>query len=197
MQINIIPNLPQSGAWEKINAAMEVFFFCYLVAYFIIKAVIKSVSRVVVDLMTNYTFLTTYIVSDKGSHFTSAVTHGRDFEARSNKAPAKTWHNGTPLHRITITYLTTTFSAKAESLATSIFLRDHHLAELLNKKIDWIAKLVTKRWRKMREPPKRWNDDQRKYFISITANMMWTKIWRLIWNALHPSQLRRSQSKGT
>ena len=73
MQIDLVPGLPPSGAYENIVTAMDV-FSRFLFAYPTSNQDAKTVAQVLIDIMTKHAYLPTTLISDKGTAFTSHVT---------------------------------------------------------------------------------------------------------------------------
>ena len=72
LQIDLLPNLPQSGGYENIITALDV-FSRYLFAYPVTDASAISTAKVLIDIMTRDTYLPTTLITDKGTAFTSRV----------------------------------------------------------------------------------------------------------------------------
>ena len=72
MQIDLLPNLPPSGGYEKIITAMDV-FSRYLFAYPVTDASAANTAKGIIDIMTKHTYLPTTLITDKGSAFTSKL----------------------------------------------------------------------------------------------------------------------------
>ena len=68
MQIDLLPELPPSGGYENIITAIDV-FSRYAFAYPV------SNPTAVIDIMTKHAYLSTLILTDKGSVFVSQVIH--------------------------------------------------------------------------------------------------------------------------
>ena len=72
MQIELVPELPPSGAYENIVTAMDV--FCrFLFAYPISNQGTKAIAKVLINIMTKHAYLPTTFISDKGTDFVSLV----------------------------------------------------------------------------------------------------------------------------
>ena len=72
MQIDLVPELPPSGSYENLVAAMDV-FSRYLFAYPTLNQDAKTIAKVLINIMTNHAFLPTTLISDKGTAFMSHV----------------------------------------------------------------------------------------------------------------------------
>ena len=72
LQIDLLPNLPPSGGYENIITALDV-FFRYLFAYPVTDASAISTAKILIDIMTRHTYLSTTLITDKGTAFTSRV----------------------------------------------------------------------------------------------------------------------------
>ena len=72
MQIDLLPNLPTSGGNENIVTAMDV-FSRYLFAYPVTEASTANTARVIIVIMTKHIYLSTTLITDKGSAFTSKL----------------------------------------------------------------------------------------------------------------------------
>ena len=70
MQIDLLPNLPTSGGYQTVMTAIDV-FSRYLFAYPLIEATATSVAKVIIDKMKKHSYLSTTLITDKGSAFTS------------------------------------------------------------------------------------------------------------------------------
>ena len=68
MQIDLVPELPPSGGFEKILTVMDV-FSRYLFAYPESNQDAKTLAEAIFYIMTNHTYLPTTIISDKGTPF--------------------------------------------------------------------------------------------------------------------------------
>ena len=67
-----MPELPPSGGYENIATAMDV-FSRYLFAYPTSNQDAKSISKVLINIMTKHAFLPTTLIPDKGTVFMSHV----------------------------------------------------------------------------------------------------------------------------
>ena len=67
LEIDILPNLPNSAGYQNIVTMIDV-FSRYLFAY-----PTQNVTAKTIDVMTRHAFLSTLILSDKGSQFPSEV----------------------------------------------------------------------------------------------------------------------------
>ena len=72
MQIDLVPGLPPSGGYENILTAMDV-FSRYSFAYPTSNQDAKKVTKVLIIIMTKHAYLSTTLISDKGTAFTSHV----------------------------------------------------------------------------------------------------------------------------
>ena len=66
MQIDLVPELPPSGGYENILTAMDV-FSCYLFAYPTSSQDAKTISKVLINIMTKHAYLPTTLISDRGT----------------------------------------------------------------------------------------------------------------------------------
>ena len=72
MQIDLVPELPPSGGYENIVRAMDV-FSRYLFAYPTSNQDVKTIAKVLINIMTKHAYLPTTLISDKGTAFMSHV----------------------------------------------------------------------------------------------------------------------------
>ena len=72
MQIYLVPELPPSGGYENIVAAMDV-FSRYLFAYPTANQDAKTIAKVLINIMTKHAYLPTTLISDKGTAFMSHI----------------------------------------------------------------------------------------------------------------------------
>ena len=72
LEIDILPNLPNSAGYQNIVTMIDV-FSRYLFAYPTQNVTAKTIGRCIVDVMTRHAYLLTLILSDKGSQFRSEV----------------------------------------------------------------------------------------------------------------------------
>ena len=72
VQIDLLPNLPPSGGYENIITGMAL-FSRYLFAYPVTDASATNTAKVIIDIMTKYTYLPTTLITDKGTAFTSKL----------------------------------------------------------------------------------------------------------------------------
>ena len=72
MQIDLVPELPPSGGYENIVTAMDV-FSRYLFAYPTANQDVKTIAKVLINIMTKHAYLPTTLISDKGRAFISHV----------------------------------------------------------------------------------------------------------------------------
>ena len=68
MQIDLVPELPPSGGYEKIVTAMDM-FSRYLFAYRTTNQDAKTIAKVLINIMTKHAYLPTTLISDKGTAF--------------------------------------------------------------------------------------------------------------------------------
>ena len=66
MQIDLLPNV------TKVITAIDV-FSRYLVAYPLIEATAANVAKMIIDIMTKYSYLPTTLITEKGTAFTSTI----------------------------------------------------------------------------------------------------------------------------
>ena len=72
-QIDLVPELLPSGAYEKIVTAMNV-FSRYVIAYPTADQDAKIFAKVIIIIMTRHAYLPPTLISDKGSAFVSHIT---------------------------------------------------------------------------------------------------------------------------
>ena len=72
MQIDLVPELPPSGGYENIVTAMDV-FSRYLFAYPTSNQDAQTITKVLINIMTQHAYLPTTLISDKGTAFMSHV----------------------------------------------------------------------------------------------------------------------------
>ena len=72
MQIDFLPNLPTSGGYQTVMTALDV-FSKYLFAYPLIETTAANVANVSIDIMTNHSYLTKTLITDKGSGYTLSI----------------------------------------------------------------------------------------------------------------------------
>ena len=72
LQIDLVPELPPSGGCENIVTAMHV-FSGYFFKYPTSNPNAETIARVIINILTKHAYLTTAIISDKGSVFMSQV----------------------------------------------------------------------------------------------------------------------------
>ena len=72
MQIDLVPELPPSGGYENIVTAMDVFSRC-LFAYPTSNQDVKTIAKVLLNIMTKHAYLPTTLISEKGTAFMSHV----------------------------------------------------------------------------------------------------------------------------
>ena len=63
MQLDLLPNLPPSGGYSCVMTAFDV-FFRYLFAYPLTEATAANTAKVLIDMMTKHSYLTTTIIAD-------------------------------------------------------------------------------------------------------------------------------------
>ena len=74
MQIDLLPDLPPSGGYEDIITAIDV-YSRYAFAYPVSNPTAVNTAKVIIDIMTRHAYLSTLIITDKGSVFVSQVRH--------------------------------------------------------------------------------------------------------------------------
>ena len=72
LELDILPNLPNSLGYQNIVTMIDV-FSRYLFAYTTQNATARTIGRCMFDVMTRHAYLSTLILSDKGSQFRSEV----------------------------------------------------------------------------------------------------------------------------
>ena len=72
MQIDLMPELPPSGGYTNFVTAMDV-FSRYLFAYPTSNQDANTITKVLINIMTNHAYLPTTLISDKGTVFMSHV----------------------------------------------------------------------------------------------------------------------------
>ena len=72
MQTDLVPGLPQSGGYENIVTARDV-FSRYFFAYPTSNQDSITIAKVIINIMTKHAYLPTTFISDKGTAFTSHV----------------------------------------------------------------------------------------------------------------------------
>ena len=72
LEIDILPNLPNSAGYQNIVTLIDV-FSRYLFAYPLQNATAKTIGRCIVNVMTRHAYLPTLILSDRTSQFRSEV----------------------------------------------------------------------------------------------------------------------------
>ena len=72
MQISLPPTLPASGGYQTVMSAVDV-FSRHLFAYPLIEATAVNAAKVIIDIMTKHSYLTTPLFTDKGSAFTPTI----------------------------------------------------------------------------------------------------------------------------
>ena len=73
MQIDLLPNLPPSGGYQKDLTANDV-FSRYMFAYLLTDASAINVAKVLIDILTKHADLPTKLNNDKGTSFTSTIS---------------------------------------------------------------------------------------------------------------------------
>ena len=71
-KIDLLLNLPPSGAYENIITALDVSSI-YLFAYPVTDASATSTAKVLIDIITRHTYLPATLITDKGTIFTSRL----------------------------------------------------------------------------------------------------------------------------
>ena len=74
MQINLLSELPPSGGYENIITAIDV-FSRYAFAYPVSNPTAVNTAKVIIDIMTRHGYLSTLIITEKGSVFVSHVIY--------------------------------------------------------------------------------------------------------------------------
>ena len=98
MQIDLLPDVPPSGGYENITAAIDV-FSRYAFAYPVSNPRAVNTAKIIIDIMTRHAYLPTLIITDKESVFVSQVIHEVVELLGSNLKHATTKHaqtNGVP-----------------------------------------------------------------------------------------------------
>ena len=72
LEIDILPNLPNSAGYQNIVTMIDV-FSRYLFAYPTQDTTAKTIGRCIVDVMTRHAYLPMLILTDKGSQFRSEI----------------------------------------------------------------------------------------------------------------------------
>ena len=72
MQIDLVPGLPPSGGYENMVTAMDV-FSRFLFAYLTSNQDAKTIAKVLINIVTKHSYLSTTLISDKGTAFMSQV----------------------------------------------------------------------------------------------------------------------------
>ena len=72
MQTDLVPEFPPSGGFENIVTAVDV-FSRYLFAYPTANKDAKTIAKVLININTKDAYLTTTLISDKGTAFMSHV----------------------------------------------------------------------------------------------------------------------------
>ena len=70
LQINLVPELPPSGGYEKFVIALHM-FSCYLFVYPTSNQDTKTIAKIIINTMAKHTYLPTTLISNKGSSFVS------------------------------------------------------------------------------------------------------------------------------
>ena len=73
-QIDLLPEIPPSGGYEKFITALDV-FSRYAFAYPVSNPTAVNTPKVIIDIMTRHAHLPTLIITNKGSVFVSQVKH--------------------------------------------------------------------------------------------------------------------------
>ena len=74
MKIDLLPELPPSGGYEKIFTAIDV-FSRYAIPYTVSNPTAVNTVKVIKVTMTRHAYLRTFVLTDKGSFFVSQVIH--------------------------------------------------------------------------------------------------------------------------
>ena len=74
LQMDILPNLPPSGAYDHIITAIDV-FSRYLFAYTVTRINATAVSRVIMDILCKHTYLPTTIITELGTQFNARTNN--------------------------------------------------------------------------------------------------------------------------
>ena len=96
MQIDLLPNLPPSGGYENVLTAIDV-FSRYLIAYPLTDASAINVAKALIDIMTKHAYLSTTLITDKGTafkfynHCGDYANFGHNTQMCNNKTSANTW----------------------------------------------------------------------------------------------------------
>ena len=104
MQFDLVPELPPSGGYENIVAAMDV-FSRYFFAYPTSSQDAKTIAKVIINIMTKHAYLRTTIISDNGSVFMCQVIQ------QGAKVLGITLHYATTKHAQTIGMLERTHAS--------------------------------------------------------------------------------------
>ena len=72
--MDILPNLPPSGGYDHIITAIDV-FSRYLFAYPVTRITASAVSRVIMDIFCEHTYLLTTTITNLGTQYNAQVTH--------------------------------------------------------------------------------------------------------------------------
>ena len=74
MQIDLLPELLPNGVYESIIKAIDV-FSRYAFAYPVSNPTAVNTAEIIIGIMTRHAYLTTLIITEKGSAFVSQVKH--------------------------------------------------------------------------------------------------------------------------
>ena len=74
LQMDIVPFDDRSGGYNAVITAMDV-FSRYLFAYSVAGVDTRTVTRVLIDIITRHSYLPTTIITDKGSQFIAEAMH--------------------------------------------------------------------------------------------------------------------------
>ena len=72
LEIDVLPNLPRSAGYQHIITMIDV-FSRYLFAYQTQNMTAQTVGKCIIDVMTRHAYLSTTMISEKGSQFTAEV----------------------------------------------------------------------------------------------------------------------------
>ena len=119
MQIGLVPELLPSGGYENIVTPMDV-FSRYLFAYPTTNQDAKTIAKVLINIMTQHAYLTTKLISDKGTAFMSHVIK----EVAS--VPGITLKHATTKHAQTIGLLEQSHASIKQALKIEIIVAQIH-----------------------------------------------------------------------
>ena len=72
MQVDLVPELPPSGGYENLVTVMDVSSL-FLFAYPTSNQDAKRIAKVLINIITKHAYLSTTLISDKGTAFISHV----------------------------------------------------------------------------------------------------------------------------